>query len=160
MTVEIRRSEPQARDVQDARQAREALEGRLAQRLAAVLAERAEGVSHEIGERLRVARQQALTRARLARRVAGAARAEGTVHLGGTAGVVLGRRRQSQWERMAASLVPLVVLLIGFAAVDYFAEREQVLAAAEIDAQLLADDLPPAAYADPGFVEFLRSPPP
>jgi hypothetical protein len=61
---------------------------------------------------------------------------------------------------MAALLLPLVVLLLGFAGVDYFAEREQVLAAAEIDAQLLADDLPPAAYADPGFVEFLRSPPP
>jgi hypothetical protein len=160
MTVEIRRSESQARDVQDARQAREALEGRLARRLAAMLAKRAEAVPHEIGERLRVARQQALTRAQRARRLASAARDEGAVHLGGAAGSVLGRRRQPQWERMAASLVPLAVLLLGFAAVDYFAEREQVLAAAEIDAQLLADDLPPAAYSDPGFVEFLRSPPP
>jgi len=28
---------------------------------------------------------------------------------------------------------------------------------AEVDAALLADDLPPAAYADAGFVQFLKS---
>ena len=36
--------------------------------------------------------------------------------------------------------------------------RRQVVAAAEIDAALLTDDLPPDAYSDPGFAEFLRSP--
>ncbi|HEY6510384.1 MAG TPA: DUF3619 family protein [Burkholderiaceae bacterium] len=35
---------------------------------------------------------------------------------------------------------------------------QQVRAAAEIDADILTDDLPPQAYSDPGFVEFLRSP--
>jgi hypothetical protein len=28
---------------------------------------------------------------------------------------------------------------------------------AEFDQALLTDDLPPAAYADPGFVQFLKS---
>jgi hypothetical protein len=28
---------------------------------------------------------------------------------------------------------------------------------AEVDAALLTDDLPPSAYADPGFVQFLKS---
>jgi hypothetical protein len=162
MTAEIRPSEP---EVREARQLREALEGRLARRLAAALAERAEAVPHDIGERLRVARRQALARGRLARHQAEAARAEEEVRLGGALGArgasaILGRRRQAHWQRLAASLLPLIVLLIGLAAVDRFAERERVLAAAEIDTQLLADDLPPAAYADPGFVEFLRSPPP
>ena len=27
---------------------------------------------------------------------------------------------------------------------------------AEIDTALLVDDLPPAAYSDPGFIQFLR----
>jgi hypothetical protein len=27
---------------------------------------------------------------------------------------------------------------------------------AEVDAALLTDDLPPAAYADPGFIQFLK----
>jgi hypothetical protein len=34
------------------------------------------------------------------------------------------------------------------------------LAAADLDGSLLADTLPPAAYADPGFAEFVRSAPP
>jgi len=29
-----------------------------------------------------------------------------------------------------------------------------------VDAVLLTDQLPPAAYSDPGFGEYLRSPPP
>jgi hypothetical protein len=28
---------------------------------------------------------------------------------------------------------------------------------AEVDVQLLTDDLPPQAYADPGFAQFLRT---
>ncbi len=163
MSIAIRRIEPEVPEAGDSRQTRqnrEALEHRFARRVAAALAERAEAVPHDIGERLRVARHHALVRARLARRQARSALAKDTVHLGGAAGVVLGHRRQAHWERMAASLLPLAVLLLGFAAVDHFAERERVLAAAEIDAQLLADDVPPAAYSDPGFVEFLRSPPP
>ena len=28
---------------------------------------------------------------------------------------------------------------------------------AEVDAALLTDDLPPAAYADPGFAQYLKS---
>jgi len=39
------------------------------------------------------------------------------------------------------------------------AEVEQVHAAAEVDSQLLADALPPSAYTDPGFAEYLRSTP-
>jgi len=34
--------------------------------------------------------------------------------------------------------------------------RADARAAAAVDAALLADDLPPAAYADPGFVAFLK----
>jgi hypothetical protein len=37
---------------------------------------------------------------------------------------------------------------------------QQIQAAAEVDAVLLADDLPPEAYADPGFGEFLKLPQP
>jgi hypothetical protein len=59
-----------------------------------------------------------------------------------------------------AALLPLLVLLIGLVFIDQWNLREQVLAAADIDAVLLADDLPPAAYSDPGFAEYLRSPNP
>jgi hypothetical protein len=36
--------------------------------------------------------------------------------------------------------------------------RAQIDAAAEIDAALLSDSLPPSAYSDPGFAEFLNTP--
>ena len=64
------------------------------------------------------------------------------------------------WWQRAASFLPLVVLVMGLVAIDRWSVREQVLAAADIDAQLLSDNLPPAAYSDPGFAEFLRSTPP
>ena len=53
-----------------------------------------------------------------------------------------------------------MLLLVGLIAIDQWMTREQVLTAAEIDAQLLSDDLPPAAYTDPGFAEYLRGSPP
>jgi len=39
-------------------------------------------------------------------------------------------------------------------------QDEQLRAAIETDAALLADDLPPSAYTDPGFAEFLKAPAP
>jgi hypothetical protein len=63
------------------------------------------------------------------------------------------------WWQRAASVLPLVVLVVGLMLIQQWTVREQVLAAAEIDTQLLGDDLPPAAYSDPGFAEFLRSDP-
>ena len=63
------------------------------------------------------------------------------------------------WQRLAAVL-PLVLLVSGLVAIDQWSIREEVVAAADLDAQLLADDLPPAAFSDPGFAEYLRSAPP
>lgn len=132
-----------------------ALEARLAARLAAGLTTRAQGVPHDISERLRVSREQAVARARLARRTAPAS--EGVVGVS-RAGVATFGGFVPWWQR-AASVLPLVVLVLGMVAIDHWSTREQVLAAADIDAQLLSDDLPPAAYSDPGFAEFLRSGP-
>ncbi|GMV47307.1 MAG: hypothetical protein AMXMBFR66_27050 [Pseudomonadota bacterium] len=139
------------------------LENRLALRLAAALAEQAEAIPHDLAERLRVARMQALARARLAQ----AAQAQ-PVRSGlrpAAVAVLAGPRsgpsgRPVPWWRRAATALPLVVLVAGFVMVHRVAEVEQVRAAADIDSQLLSDSLPPAAYADPGFAEFLRQPPP
>jgi hypothetical protein len=61
----------------------------------------------------------------------------------------------SVWLRLASAL-PLVVLVAGLVLIQQYHDREQITAAAEIDSALLADELPPAAYGDPGFSEFLR----
>lgn len=132
-----------------------ALEARLAARLIDALAPGLDRLPHDVTERLRFAREQALARARQAR-LAGAADTGVVVATGRSQAVLAGF---APWWRPAASLVPLVLLLAGLVLIDDWVLREQVMAAADIDTQLLADDLPPAAYSDPGFAEYLRSEP-
>lgn len=123
------------------------LEGRLAARLAGALRQQAEsGLPASVEERLRFAREQALARARESRAV--------SVQGGGGGAAVLGLLG-SWWPRLGALLPALVLALGGLLLLDQH-QREDVAVAAEIDAALLADDLPPQAYADPGFVAFLK----
>ena len=123
----------------------ELLETRLAARMTALLAEPTEALAPDVVERLRFAREQALTRARAQRELA-------AVQGGGT--VVLGRLG-GWWPRLAA-LLPVVALVAGLVGINAWNAHERAQAAAEIDAVLLTDRLPPAAYADHGFVAFLK----
>jgi hypothetical protein len=132
------------------------IESRLAARLAGALTLQSQSLPHDISERLRFARERALASAREAQRAPAAATTTVGVTAGGAA--VLGGFFVPWWQR-AASVLPLVVLVAGLMLIQQWTVREQVLAAAEIDSQLLADALPPAAYSDPGFAEFLRSDP-
>ncbi|MCA3251110.1 MAG: DUF3619 family protein [Pseudomonadota bacterium] len=132
--------------------------GRLGLRLGRMLAEQAEMLPHVPAERLRAAREQALARARLARRRAAAPQPAAAAVAAGPA-LALGGGAPSVWRRFVA-LAPLLLLLAGLLVIEHVAMREQVIAAAEFDALLLADDLPPTAYSDPGFAEFRRLAPP
>ncbi len=157
---------------------REALEARFAVRLSARLSEGAQAVPHDISERLRVAREQAIRAARESRvKVAAAAPVLAPVSLGvagvGPSGTLTlggwqegaqsrqhGRRLDdgpTSWLWRLASAVPIITLVLGLWMIHTNYRQEQVQAAAEVDMALLADDLPPSAYADPGFEEFLRS---
>jgi hypothetical protein len=57
--------------------------------------------------------------------------------------------------RLAATL-PLLALLMGLIMIDAIQGDERAKDLAEIDAAILTDDLPPTAYADPGFAHFLK----
>lgn len=131
------------------------VEARLGVRLASVLS--APALPHDVSERLRVAREQALARAREVRRAAPAGAGSPLVAISGNGAGLLGGF--VPWWQRAASVLPLIVLVAGLVAIDQYALREQVMIAADIDAQILSDDLPPAAYSDPGFAEFLRNGP-
>ncbi|HKX94558.1 MAG TPA: DUF3619 family protein [Methylibium sp.] len=124
-------------------------EARYALRVAARLSERSDELPHDIGERLRFAREQALARARTAREAASS-----SSHSGGAA--VLGG---GWWPRLAAAL-PVLALAAALVLVQTEQQDEQLRTAVETDAALLADDLPPSAYTDPGFAEFLKAPAP
>jgi hypothetical protein len=62
------------------------------------------------------------------------------------------------WNRLASAL-PLIVLLFGLATIHVFQNEHRANEIAQLDAELLIDDLPPAAYTDPGFLIFLKSNP-
>lgn len=136
----------------------QALEARFALRVTARLSDKALEPSHDVAERLRVAREQAIARARVARLAAAGATAV-VVDGGGAAALGRGPSEGGRWFKLA-SLVPLAVLIAGLLTIQYWHTRSQIAAAADVDAALLADDVPPSAYADPGFAEFLKSPPP
>lgn len=141
-----------------------AIEARLGMRLAGLLSEGSQSMPHDIVERLRFAREQAMARAREIRESerAVALRQPAWFPVGmapqGTV-VVASGGGSSRWQRLA-SVLPLALLVAGLLLIQHESQQELVHAAAEIDSALLADDLPPDAYSDPGFAEFLRTTPP
>lgn len=127
----------------------QALEGQFAQRLVAHLGDGAQALPHDITERLRFGRERALASHRAA---ASLASAPVVLHAGRGAALAA---PPTGWLRLA-SAVPLAMLVAGLVFIQHHHELKQIEVAAEIDSALLADDLPPAAYGDPGFSEFLR----
>lgn len=122
-------------------------ESRLAQRVARHLDAMGEELPHDITQRLRFGREQALRAAR----VAAAQRAQAAVQRDGTLAL-----HSTPWFWKLASLLPFAVLLGGLYLIGQAHRSQQIHAAAEVDAVLLADELPPAAYTDPGFAEYLK----
>jgi hypothetical protein len=59
------------------------------------------------------------------------------------------------WAKLGSAL-PLALLLAGLLLMQRGQVNEQIAAAAEVDTALLSDSLPPAAFSDPGFAEFIR----
>ena len=89
-------------------------------------------------ERLRAAREQALARQR---RPVEQLSAAGT-HFAFSFGWI-------------GKLAPLVVLVLGLGAIHMWHQAEQVADIADIDIQMLSDELPPNAYLDKGFGTWL-----
>ena len=117
------------------------------------MSESAQQLPHDITERLRVARERAVAHARQARHAVAAAPARVIAGRAGGAAIFGGT---PIWLRLA-SLMPLIVLVVGLVLIQQHHDYEQIAVAAEIDAALLTDELPPMAYGDPGFAEYLRS---
>lgn len=133
----------------------EASARRFGLRVAAGLTERSATLPHEVSERLRFAREQALARAAQARAAASAKASPQVMGFGST--LTLGWRRGGSdlWAKLASAL-PLLLLASGLLLIEHGQVNEQIAAAAEVDAALLSDELPPAAFTDPGFAEYLR----
>ena len=125
---------------------------RYGRQLAARLDASAAALPHDISERLRFARLQALEKYRVvqARETASLALGGGVATLGG------GEDERGLWPRLV-SLIPLLALIAGLVAIQMVGSDQIAEELAEIDAAILTDDLPPDAYADPGFAQFLKA---
>ncbi len=132
------------------------LQTRFSLRIAAALNEHAAALPADIQTRLRFAREQAMARAKVSP-VQVAVAAAPAVMSNGSSTASLGGGSSSGWWTRLGVLLPLIVLVLGLLWIDRHHTFAQIEAAAEVDADLLADDLPPEAYRDPGFSEFLKS---
>lgn len=119
--------------------------------VSARLSDAAQELPYDISERLRAAR----TRALASRKIAVIRTATNTTVSGGVATMTFGTERLSWWNRIAAVL-PLLALALGLIAISAIQNDNTAAELAEIDSALLTDDLPPAAYTDPGFAHFLK----
>jgi hypothetical protein len=125
---------------------------RFGRRVAAVLTAGTAELPYGVTERLRSARVQAVAQRKLANLlvVSPISASAGSAAFGfGDSGVSL-------WNRLASAL-PLIALAAGLILIHGVQDEWRASEVAEVDAALLTDDLPPAAYADPGFIQFLKS---
>jgi hypothetical protein len=132
----------------------DAMQARFALRVTAKLSERSAELSPDLAERLRFAREQALERARTVR---GSAHATSQVGVSRGGAAILGHAGSGWWLKFA-SVLPVFALAAGLFMIQRWQENTQISTAAEVDAALLSDALPPQAYSDAGFAEFLKTP--
>ncbi len=128
------------------------LQDQLGRKIAIRLHDGAETLPHDITERLKVARMQALAR----RKVSKPKLVAGISSQGNALALHINGDNRSLWNRVA-SLLPLLALIVGLLIIDAAQEQWGAQELADIDTELLTDDLPPSAYTDPGFVHFLST---
>jgi hypothetical protein len=124
-------------------------------RIAARLNSASLELPHDISERLRAARTRAVA-ARLKPQTR-LQTSTAVVQQNGAALLNFGDEGLNIWSRLA-SFLPLIALVAGLAIIQNFMDDDRANELAEVDSALLIDDLPPAAYADPGFLQFLKTP--
>lgn len=137
----------------------EAAAERFARRVSARLTDGSQDLPYDISERLRASRMQALARRKVLAPVRAPARAAAPVVLAGGASAALGGggSEGNSWWNALVSAVPLIALVVGLFFISTVQDEFGANEVAEVDAALLTDELPPEAYSDPGFVQFLKT---
>lgn len=122
----------------------------LGRNIAARLRDGTDNLPNDISERLKGARMQALAK----RKVVKLEVATGVSSQGNAMALHMDGGDRSLWNRIA-SLLPLFALVVGMMVISIMQDQWRAQELADIDIELLTDDLPPSAYTDPGFVHFL-----
>ena len=61
------------------------------------------------------------------------------------------------WWRALISAIPVFALIAGLVIYNADSEQSMLSEVTAVDTALLTDDLPPAAYSDPGFIQYLKT---
>lgn len=83
--------------------------------------------------------------------------AQGAHGSGGTEGGTGMPGGRLAWLWRMGVAVPLIVVAFGLAGIYQFEQQRRISDTAEIDAEMLADELPISAYLDQGFNAFLAN---
>ena len=128
------------------------LQDRFARKAASYLSVGVTDLPYDISERLRAARMRAVSQ----RKIQQTQTASTVVNAGSSAALSWGGNDGlGFWGRVGAVL-PLIALVAGLLMINSIQRDNRTQEIAEVDAALLIDDLPPAAFSDPGFLQFLK----
>jgi hypothetical protein len=110
------------------------------------------GLPHDVSERLRIARQLAMAQRKPVVQLNFVKNTQvnsnGTLTGSGDEGLNI-------WSILASAL-PLLALVVGLTAIQWIQQDDRTSELAAIDSALLTDELPPDAYADAGFAQFMK----
>jgi len=130
----------------------ESYQDRFGRSVAARLSDSTQDLPSDISERLKAACMQALSKRKVVK-----LQTATSVHANGSAAsLTMGGSWGGFWNRLG-SVIPLLLLVIGLLTIAVIQEQRVAKEIAEVDVELLVDELPPAAYTDPGFVHFLNN---
>lgn len=118
----------------------------------------ATALPHDVSERLRIARQQAVAKASLMQKRASAQPQEELAYSAQLSSASSTRPPKSSkmWLGLG-SAIPLLSLVVGLVYLSGFHSQQWLNEISRIDTALLADELPPDAFTDPGFLAYLKS---
>ena len=129
------------------------LQDRFGLKTASYLSVGAADLPYDVSERLRAARVQAVSK----RKVAKIQTSSSVIATGGSAALTWGSEDGLGWWARIGSVLPLVALVVGLLVINSIQNDNRAQEVAEVDVALLTDELPPAAFADPGFVQYLKT---
>lgn len=142
----------------------ESVADRIGQQIAARLNEGQADLPYVVKERLRASREQALSlrkRPALTSVHATQTAAAPEIYIAADGSATLGTGPSGgwvpQWLRHALTAIPIAAMVAGIAFVGIQQDNSTAQEVAELDTALLTDTLPPDAYTDPGFIQYLQS---
>jgi hypothetical protein len=127
---------------------------KLARHIASRLNDDAAHLPHDISERLRVARLLAVNRHKEILVTAPSSWHEH--NYGGALISKLGAWGHG-WGNRLGAVGLLLALASGLLVIDTLQDEQKIRELAAVDSALLTDELPPAAYLDVGFAQFLKT---